>query len=1371
VDSNVAFASADRTAIILGDNEEQSTTLTITAPDCASFDWYIDPSFDPSMNESQIADRINQLLEINGTQNNAPTESDPIRADGVQSSIQVRVVGDPGPGGADIPFSIRVTIVGENANGECPVRADTTSLSQVGTSFVETINLAVLRPTGPLTVILNSLGGTTVFPGADVTLRARVSGGRPFRPGSTVDCQPGDGFEFVSDDTNPDYCVRWALTQPDVFTSNPLEENNAAFATGAPREEGGVTIADASYRAPQAVGTALFTVEVTDFTGNRITTAASLNVSSEGPLSIAEASATPAQVQPGKTSNLVAAAQGGTPPYRIVYSIVQTDQNPGGTLSSTECTNVRPVDSLTDEDPDDLLDRCGVTYSAPADTTGTDLVNVRITDNVGDTVSSTIPLIVSSAQTLIVNASSQKVSVNSAGGSNIVTARVTGGTPPFNICFNLEGDEIPDDSIFEGGQPCAGGPDFVNCTCGVMPPSEGQPAIVTRDFQASPEASDRGAVIVVITARDNVGREAIDLTNFDVSPLAATGQIRIDELSSSSGCAVAAGDDGKVLLKVVTSGGTQAPEFTWTAMDALSNPVGTFVNPVDGQLVTNPSGLREVFWFEDFSTLINEQDITIKVFVEDFPEPGTSFTANQSITLTLVPSFLTVDGTTDVCQLGTIDLLGTLLNEPAGTQVFSWTGPNFNSDQLVPPPIMNVPVSAAGVYTLQTSIGDCVETGSITVDVTPDAFAAADPFAEAQCDFCLTPGDCGLCIAGACTRCGNDVIDGADGEACDDGALNGTADSCCTLDCQFKPVDTACGDQTDTECDNPNTCAGVSNTCLENFEPIDFACGDPTDTMCDNPDSCDGDGLCRDNFEAPGFACGDPTDDLCNNPDTCDGAGVCDINLEPNGNSCEANEFCIVGETCTDGVCGGGDPRDCDDFCTDNGVNDATLVCGGGPPFNPSCGQTTCDEGANVCRVINPTDGAMCEDGQLCTVGDECMNGACDPGGDQDPCSANMDDCVVEICNPNLNGNTGGCDFDAFEPDTHQCMTDLMELGVCDGAGECGPVCGGPLMVVDPLVAVCDGGADQTLEVMVANTLNVAFQWERDLDGDGTYANVSGSPFDDETTQMLTIDVSGANSAEPEDSGFYRLRVSGINGNTCVTQESADISLCIDESGCGTPECCFDNAECTMAGMMKCDFDINQCVECLEDDVDGNCGGATPVCSPATNMCVECIGDGDCGGATPVCNIATNVCVECLVAGDCDDANPCTDDDCMGDNTCDNTNDDTNDPDNGDFCDGVDTCLAGVVVPGLTCVDMTPDACQIAVDCIEATNVCEFVDMDNIPCEMDAECQVFNAAGTCVGAPGGTCVFMGCTMDMECNDMDGLALNGVCNGGACECTP
>lgn len=142
----------------------------------------------------------------------------------------------------------------------------------------------------------------------------------------------------------------------------------------------------------------------------------------------------------------------------------------------------------------------------------------------------------------------------------------------------------------------------------------------------------------------------------------------------------------------------------------------------------------------------------------------------------------------------------------------------------------------------------------------------------------------------------------------------------------------ACGDPSDTECDSPDACDGSGlcevnyktdgiecsddgNECTKNLcnaglcthppEPFGLACGDPTDTECDNPDTCDGGGTCAPNFEGPGFACGNPSQTQCDKPDSCNGMGLCRVNHVMNGQPCDDADECTAPDTCQTGLCVG----------------------------------------------------------------------------------------------------------------------------------------------------------------------------------------------------------------------------------------------------------------------------------------------------------------------------------------------------------------------------------------------------------------------------------------------------------------------------------
>jgi hypothetical protein len=143
---------------------------------------------------------------------------------------------------------------------------------------------------------------------------------------------------------------------------------------------------------------------------------------------------------------------------------------------------------------------------------------------------------------------------------------------------------------------------------------------------------------------------------------------------------------------------------------------------------------------------------------------------------------------------------------------------------------------------------------------------------------------------------------------------------------------TLCGDPGTNECDNHDACDGAG-TCEENFKtngtvctddgaectddicwwgvcshppkPLGTACGDGSETECDKPDTCDGYGACLVNYEPVTTPCGDPDDSQCDHPDYCDGAGECDPKLEPDGTPCDDGDICTGGDQCVAGLCEG----------------------------------------------------------------------------------------------------------------------------------------------------------------------------------------------------------------------------------------------------------------------------------------------------------------------------------------------------------------------------------------------------------------------------------------------------------------------------------
>ncbi len=285
----------------------------------------------------------------------------------------------------------------------------------------------------------------------------------------------------------------------------------------------------------------------------------------------------------------------------------------------------------------------------------------------------------------------------------------------------------------------------------------------------------------------------------------------------------------------------------------------------------------------------------------------------------------------------------------------------------------------------------CNGAGACVANHEPAGFACGDP-SDTECDNPDTCNGGGACLANhepADAPCGDQGIDCRVDDACD--GSGGCTDN------GLSPPETPCGDPTDGECDNPNTC-GELGECLDNHEPIGAPCGDH-DVDCHNDDACDGLGGCTDNGPAvAGAPCGNPGDGECDDPDTCNGAGSCLDNLEPFGSPCGTQGVeCQKNDTC-DGKGG----------CTDNGLADSGTPCG--------------------------DQGVWCHFNDACDNQGNCLdNGLAEPGT---ACGSLLD---TECDNPNSCDAYGEC-LDNFEPFGSPCGIQGVECqknDTCDGKGGC----------------------------------------------------------------------------------------------------------------------------------------------------------------------------------------------------------------------------------------------------------------------------------------------------------------------------------------------
>ncbi len=330
-------------------------------------------------------------------------------------------------------------------------------------------------------------------------------------------------------------------------------------------------------------------------------------------------------------------------------------------------------------------------------------------------------------------------------------------------------------------------------------------------------------------------------------------------------------------------------------------------------------------------------------------------------------------------------------------------------------------VCVLGALMLMTAMGCPDEDGGGGND---SSKAGADGGIVETADCIVMEGDCpNSCIGGT----------GILGETC-----GGTKDCMCGLFC------------------NAGICSpyeGQYESCTCQGEIPDFG-GDPTPTCADLEDgeSCDDGDACTVLDACSGGECIGAVKDcsgldvICQTVGVCDAAtGECEAQSVPEDASCDDGDACTLEDSCQDGQCVGGaaveacsctglaDGVGCDDQdpCTE-GDACSNEVCMGAAKdcsaLDGPCQTGTCAAESGACTFTLHADGSECEDGNLCTLGDQCLDGAC-VYSDLKDCGQ---DCRSGLCAP----ETGTCDGPVLEDGTlcedgDTCTNNACIEGVC----------------------------------------------------------------------------------------------------------------------------------------------------------------------------------------------------------------------------------------------------------------------------------------------------------------------------------------------------
>ena len=586
---------------------------------------------------------------------------------------------------------------------------------------------------------------------------------------------------------------------------------------------------------------------------------------------------------------------------------------------------------------------------------------------------------------------------------------------------------------------------------------------------------------------------------------------------------------------------------------------------------------------------------------------------------------------------------------------------------------------------------------------------------------CTNPDSCDG--SGACQ-----VNNAADGSTCGDAGAECTNQDTCSAgactDNGFKAATTACGSQADTACDNPNTCSGNSAACLDNFEAVTVACGD-AEGACTNADSCDGGGSCQDNgFKAEFTACGDSDGTACNAADSCDATGTCVDRKDA------ANTVCLAGS----GAC---DP---DDVC-DGTTNTCAPVYAA--EFT-ACG----DSDGTACNAADSCDSAgSCVDrkdaaGSVCLAG----SGACDPN---DVCDGTTNACApVYAAEFTACGDSDGTACNAAD----SCNTS----GTCvDRKDAAGSVClaAGTDATCDP-ADTCDGTTNTCEPIYAA------------------FGVSCGDPSDTECSNPDSCDGSGACQANNSAEGSS----CGDAGSDCVNRDTCSAGACIDNGFKSATTACGSQADTACDNPNTCSGNSAACLDNFEPTTTA-CGDAEGACTNADS----CSGSGSCQdngfkAEFTACGdsdgTACNAADSCNTSGTCVDRKDPAGSLCLaGSGACDPN----------DVCDGTtNTCAPVYAAAGSACGDAdaectNADSCNATGTCLDngfkpSTTTCG--DAGDGICDTQDTCS--GNDGSCVDRVAATGTACGDGSDTDCTNPDTCDSSGSCqdnhaaSGATCD---
>ena len=318
-------------------------------------------------------------------------------------------------------------------------------------------------------------------------------------------------------------------------------------------------------------------------------------------------------------------------------------------------------------------------------------------------------------------------------------------------------------------------------------------------------------------------------------------------------------------------------------------------------------------------------------------------------------------------------------------------------------------------------------------------------------------------------------------------------------DCPFKPCDPI---------DHPDIKLGQCERLGWDGETCDCAVfAKDEGALCDDGNQCSAQDYCSAEGLCVGIGVKNCSDgDLCTS-DACEPDDGC-VHT-PNDQPCEDGNPCTDDDHCGDGACQPGsyspacgeclpDADNCETLYGDEDLCNGVLVCVGNEcildeatvvacdlSILPPCIESVCAPGLGECVLVPFSNGSDCDDGNLCTKDDYCVDGECEGFLNSQlegcKCEASADCLAIDdedLCNGSLHCNNGICETDPSTipelcdssadlaciknlcvPSTGLCETTQLDDGsFCDDGNGCslGDTCQGGTCVADAVMTCED---------------------------------------------------------------------------------------------------------------------------------------------------------------------------------------------------------------------------------------------------------------------------------------------------------------------------